>query len=194
MSPTRRELLHGGGGLAALLTAAALTGCSSRPQASAEVGFARGDGSVTLIAPDKRVDAPTLSGRSLDDRPLSTSQYAGTMMVLNVWGSWCAPCRKEAPDLVRAAAQNRHRAQFLGLNTRDLDRAPAQAFQRAFQVDYPSFFDPDGQLLLAFHQLPAQAIPSTLVIDTQGRVAARVLGQTSAATLSGILDDVVAGK
>ena len=71
--------------------------------------------------------------------------------------------------------------------------APAQAFERAFGLTYPSIFDPDGELLLGFGQLPPKAIPSTVVIDSEGRVAARVLGEVDATTLTGIVADVEAG-
>ena len=115
-------------------------------------------------------------------------------MVVNVWGSWCAPCRAEAPELVEAQRELGDDVAFLGVNTRDLDVAPAQAFERAFGLTYPSIFDPDGRLLLGFAQLPPKAIPSTVVIDAEGRVAARVLGTVDATTLGGIVSDVAAGS
>src|SRR5690606_34952274 len=96
---------------------------------------------------------------------------------------------KEAPALVEVASQYPE-VQFIGINTRDLDPAPARAFVRAFEVPYPNIYDPDGALLLEFGQLPPKAIPSTLVIDESGRVAARILGEVTAATLAGVIDDV----
>ena len=78
------------------------------------------------------------------------------------------------------------------INTRDNDPATAQAFVRAFGVEYPNLYDPDGALLLGFGQVPPKAIPSTLVIDASGRVAARMLGEVTTATLVGVVEDVVA--
>lgn len=153
------------------------------------VGFKEGNGSVLILASGEREAAPELSGVTLDGDQLSTADYAGQVVVLNVWGSWCAPCRAEAPALV-AAAERMPDVQFIGVNTRDLDPAPAQAFVRAFGVEYPNLYDPDGALLLGFGQVPPKAIPSTLVIDEEGRVAARVLGELSTATLVGVVEDV----
>lgn len=191
---TRRRAFSLGLGLAAAAATAVTTGCQSNPSASSEVGFVVGDGSFTMIPVDQRKTIPELVGTDLTGQPLSTTTWAGQLIVLNVWGSWCGPCRKEAPDLVKAAAATRGRAQFIGINTRDNSAATAEAFERSFGVEYPSFYDPTGELLLKLQDLPPSAIPSTLVLDTQGRAAARVLGATTAATLQGIIDDVAAGK
>ncbi|MGD8214767.1 TlpA family protein disulfide reductase [Aestuariimicrobium sp. Y1814] len=188
---TRRHIFRAGLGLAATV---ALAGCQDNPTASSEVGFVVGDGSFTMIPVNQRKVLPVLEGTDLHGEALSTADHSGKVLVLNVWGSWCGPCRKEAPDLVAAAAATTDVAQFIGINTRDNSAATAQAFDRSFGVTYPSFFDPNGDLLLKLSDLPPSAIPSTLVVDLQGRAAARVLGATTSTTLQGIIDDVAAGK
>lgn len=157
------------------------------------IGFEVGNGSILVLPPDERKPAPELAGNTLDDEPLSTADFSGTVVVLNVWGSWCAPCRAEAPALV-AADEELTDVQFIGINTRDLDPAPARAFVRAFNVNYPNIYDPDGALLLGFGQVPPKAIPSTLIIDESGRVAARILGEVTTATLVGVVEDVRAAQ
>ncbi len=120
-------------------------------------------------------------------------QYAGKVVVLNVWGSWCAPCRKEAPTLAAAARDlAKDNVVFIGVNTKDASVDNALAFQRSYRVPYPSFYDPSGRTLLAFHRtLPPSAIPSTVVIDKQGRVAASILGEVpTARTLVDLVQDV----
>jgi thiol-disulfide isomerase/thioredoxin len=173
-----------------------LVGCSgggSAAQATAETRYVSGGGTVTTVPPEQRRPAPPLRGRTLTGDVLDLTSYRGRVVVLNVWGSWCPPCRKEAPDLVRAAeALAAKNVAFVGLNTRDLDPEPARAFVRTFEVPYPSVYDPNGEQLLGFREtLPANAIPSTLVIDAQGRVAARVLGSVDDRTLGHLVDDVV---
>lgn len=185
---TRRGFLS----LAAVVPA--LAACSSGTGVSSEDGFAVGDGSYTRIAPDKRAAAPELAGTTLDGKKISTADYVGKVVVINVWGSWCAPCRHEAPQLVKAAAETKGVAQFIGLNTRDTNQAAAASFARVSKMTYPHIWDPDGKLLLAFRSLPAKAIPSTLVLDKQGRIAARILGETRATTLVGTVQDIAAGK
>lgn len=182
--------------LAALLPL--LAGCSdggivTRQQGSDQGGFIPGDGAWTRIEPDRRHAAPDLSAPTLDGGTVSLDDYRGKVVVINVWGSWCAPCRKEAPDLVQAAEETTDKAQFIGLNTRDLDKAPAEAFVRAFKVPYPNLYDPRGDLLLRFTDLPPNGIPSTLIIDREGRVAARVIGTITSTTLVDIIDDTYAG-
>lgn len=199
MSLTRRTSLRLGlgAGLTVVgsgLLGSGLAGCSRNPSATEDVGFVAGDGSYTVVPIDDRVAAPLLTGIDLDGKPLTTDGREGRVVVLNVWGSWCSPCRHEAPELVEAALRTNDRADFLGINTRDPDVGPALAFVRAFDVPYRNFFDPQGELLLHLRALPAKAIPSTVFLDPQGRIAARILGEATAATFIGAVDDLAAGK
>lgn len=179
--------------VAVLLLLALLVGCSATPTGSG--GFVAGDGTLTVLPLAQRPAAPVIEGTTVDGEPWSSTQAAGTVLVYNVWGSWCAPCRAEAPALVAASAQLAGTATFVGINTRDLNKAQAQAFVRTFEVPYVNLFDPDGALLLKFSgQLPATAIPSTLVVDASGKIAARIVGEVSQATLIGVVSDVAAGK
>ena len=191
-------------GLALAITAVfVLPACSDDPNPSRpgigstpEAGFVGGDGTISLIAADDRVAAPALAGTTVDGKPYDLADDKGKVIVVNVWGSWCPPCRKEAPQLVQAherltAGGKTAEVAFVGIDTRDPSRAAAQAYQRRFDVPYPSVYDPSGTLLLGFaDSLPPSAIPSTLVIDARGRVAARVLGGITAATLEDLVQQV----
>jgi thiol-disulfide isomerase/thioredoxin len=176
-------------------------GCNAKdPNAPVSGGSGQGYPEVgrrlTQIPPDQRRPAPEVSGPALgSDRTVSSTAYPGKVVVLNVWGSWCGPCRKEAPDLQAASEQTKSLAQFIGINTKDRSEAPAEAFVRANGLTYPSIYDPDGKTLLAFAgDLPPSAIPSTMIIDKQGRLAVRVLGDISRVTLVAMINDVASGK
>lgn len=154
-----------------------------------------GDGSLTVLPADERPQAPVIEGVTLDDERWTSADVSGKVIVYNVWGSWCAPCRAEAPELVAAAKATEGTAVFVGVNTRDTGTAAPNAFVRAFAVPYPNLYDPDGALLLKFSsQLPAKAIPSTLLVDPSGKVAARIIGATTQATLVGLINDLAAGR
>ncbi|MGH3356564.1 MAG: TlpA family protein disulfide reductase [Nocardioidaceae bacterium] len=173
-----------------LLAVTVASGCS-QTMGGAE-GYVVGSGTVTTIPEPEREPAPALSGRTLDGESLALRDYAGQAVVLNVWGSWCAPCREEAPDLAAAADRlRRQQVRFLGISVREPGVASAQAFVRNFDVPYPSIYDADGSELLGFRDtLPPDAIPSTLVIDDKGRVAARILGTVDQGTLVQLVHDV----
>jgi thiol-disulfide isomerase/thioredoxin len=172
------------------LSVVGLSACSTAPETGS--GFVSGDGSVTILDPAQRQLAPEAVGLDLDGDPLKLSDFAGQVVVLNVWASWCAPCRAEAPALEEVALQFAGKGvQFIGLNTRD-SQAAAQAFTRNFDVTYPSLVDTDGRIQLLFNDsLPPQAIPSTIVIDQQGRVAARALGTVTSATLRAMIEPLL---
>jgi thiol-disulfide isomerase/thioredoxin len=140
-----------------------------------------------------RKDAVTFAGSTLQGDRFDVTDHRGEVVVVNVWGSWCAPCIAEAPVLERVWEQTRSlQVQFVGVNSRDQEAA-ARAHERRFEISYPSIDDDGGRVLLAFRgTLPPVATPSTLVLDRQGRVAARVLGPVSASTLRGVVDDVLA--
>jgi thiol-disulfide isomerase/thioredoxin len=181
---------------AVLLTSTGLTACSDGVGSSGDAGFVSGKGVITRLAVDDRKEPGEVAGETLDGEPISLEDFEGKTVVVNVWGSWCAPCRAEAPDLVAASEElAADDVEFLGINSRDLDRAAAQAFQRRFEVPYPSIYDQQGRTLLAFRgTLSPNAIPSTVVIDAEGRVAASVIGEVSKSTLVGLVEDVVAGE
>lgn len=180
--------------IASVLIASVLlgvTGCSSGPADAGSAGFVAGDGSIVVLAPEQRAAAPAITGTTMDARAFDLADYRGMVVVLNVWASWCAPCRAEAPVLEQVwqdvAGQG---VQFIGLDTRDSPVA-AQAFIDRFGITYPNVMDDAGLLQLQFRDtLPPQAIPSTVVIDAQGRVAARILGKASESSLRGVIDQV----
>lgn len=179
---------------ALLLGATALTACSSSGTADGSgKGFVSGDGTITVLPVTQRPDPVALSGKTLEGSDLDLTSLRGKVVVLNVWGSWCPPCRKEAPELERAYRSLRPRGvQFLGIDTRD-NAAAASAFVVRFGITYPSLVD-DGTLLLAFRgAVPAAAVPTTLVLDRAGRIAARVVGGTDATTVEGLVGDVLSG-
>ena len=140
-----------------------------------------------------REDAISLDGDDLDGDPLAVQDFRGKPVVLVVWGSWCAPCRDEAPDVVGAANELGDDVQFVGINIRDASTAQAQAFTRKFDVDFPSFYSPSGEALLAFPGvLGLRTIPAFAVLDSEGRVAASIIGKLpSRQTLVDVTKDVV---
>jgi thiol-disulfide isomerase/thioredoxin len=167
-----------------------LAGCGEPAGAT---GVADGPATIVQVPVAERVDAPELRAETLDGEPFDSADLEGQVVVYNVWGSWCAPCIAEAPALERTwQAVRSQDVQFVGINTRD-NPAAAQAHERRFGVSYPSIPDNDGEVLLAFRgTLPAQAIPNTLVVDREGRIAARVIGEVSESTLRGLLEDTLA--
>jgi len=180
-----------------LLAGCSDTGADEPTRGADQQGYVGSGGALTRIEPDKRVPGPTVSGVRLgaDQQKVSTADYPGKVVVLNVWGSWCTPCRQEAAGLQEASVATRADAQFIGINTRDFSPAAPEAFVRTSGVTYPSIFDPSGQSLLQLAgQVPPAAIPSTLVLDRQGRVAVRVLGQISKNTLTDLVGEVAAGR
>ncbi|MGI3782412.1 MAG: TlpA family protein disulfide reductase [Janthinobacterium lividum] len=183
---------------ASLLLAACSASSTDQPSGGAnQQGYVGSSGALTRIDPDKRTPGPIVSGTQLGDdkKTVSTADYPGKVLVLNVWGSWCPPCRQEAAGLQAASVANKADAQFVGINTRDASPAAPEAFLRTQGVTYPSIFDPSGRSLLQLSgQVPPSAIPSTLVLDRQGRVAIRVLGQVSEATLTDMVGEVAAGR
>lgn len=180
--------------LCAALIVIGVSGCGSSDSGQGtDSGFVAGDGSLVVLPVSERELAPDLVGTTLDGDQFRLADHLGEVVVMNVWASWCAPCRAEAPGLVAAAKDLGPKGvQFVGLDTRDSDTS-ARGFVSTFQIPYPNLIDRDGRLQLLFSDtLPPQAIPSTLVIDKEGRVAARALGRVSEASLRGIVEPLLA--
>ena len=168
-----------------LALAIALTGCSGGGSSSSEESFVSGDGVTTFIKISDRKIAPVISGITL-----SGSSYTYTkneVAVVNVWASWCAPCRAEAPTLA-SLAKKYPDVKFIGILTRD-NPVNAEAFARRFNLPYPTIID--DSILIGFKgSLPANAIPSTVILDRNGRVAARISGAITVASLSQLIERV----
>jgi len=194
----RRSSVRLGAALAAIvmLAACARTGAHEQTRSAGEVGYPTVSRNLTRVPPDQRKELPVVSGRALgSNKTISTQDYRGKVVVINVWGSWCPPCRKEAPDLQAANVETKNVAQFVGITSKDYDPAPAEAFVRSFKITYPSIYDPTGKVLLAFAgELPPSAIPSTMIIDGKGRLAVRVLSEVPKTTLVDMINDVAGGR
>lgn len=179
----------------ALLTGL-LTGCAGTQAAQNGTGDSRyvaGDGTSQVIKAADRKPAPQVQGATLEGEPLSLASLRGKVVVINFWASWCAPCRGEAPALEQVYTEKKAQGvEFVGIDIKD-DPEPAKAFVRKFKVGYPSIVDQNGQVTLAFRDVPPNAVPSTLILDKEGRIAARVIGATTYSKLSKLLGQVTAG-
>ncbi|GAA3109569.1 TlpA family protein disulfide reductase [Streptosporangium carneum] len=166
--------------LFAAVSLIAVAGCAgnqgSQPQ-SGDTRFVAGDGRITMFEAADRKAAPAVGGETLDGGSVTLAAHKGKVVVLNFWASWCAPCRAEAPVLKDIAAKTKaDGVEFLGVDFKDR-KADALAFERNHAAGYPSIFDQPGKVALSFQgTVPPAAIPSTLIIDRQGRIAARALG------------------
>ncbi|MDD7928078.1 MULTISPECIES: TlpA family protein disulfide reductase [Microbacterium] len=186
---------------ALLLTAIALTGCTSNDTLAEqyrdgnEKGYIAGDFQVVEIPTADRGEPVVFEGVTETGETVSSDDYRGGVLVVNFWYAACGPCIVEAPLLEEVWQEYQDQGvAFLGVNTYD-QPATALSFARDNNVTYPSVIDVnDGRVKLAFAQVtPIQATPTTLVLDRDGRVAARVIGQlASASILSTLVDDALA--
>ncbi|MFD2090109.1 TlpA family protein disulfide reductase [Blastococcus deserti] len=180
-----------------LLAALLLTGCSTGPDAVAvnnggEFRFVAATPSGEVIPAGERATAPEFSGTLLGGGEFSSGELAGDVAVLNFWGSWCGPCRVETPQFQEVYADVRDDGvQFLGLNVKETSEQFALAFVERFGIEFPSLYDPRGEVALAFRDYPATAIPSTIVLDRDNRVAAVYTGEVSQDDLRRVLDLVL---
>lgn len=191
----RRALALGAG---ALLAVGALAGCSPSvdggwTDGGEEAGYVSGDRSVTSWAADERTGPVEIVGTDFAGEAVDVTAWRGDVVVLNTWYAACPPCRAEAPDLVEIAEEYADQGvRFLGINATD-DPGAAQPFERTFEVPYPSVHDVDGAAVAALQGVvPVQAVPTTVVLDREGDVAARILGRADPSTLRALLDEALA--
>jgi peroxiredoxin len=175
-----------------------LVGCSTGSDAvevnnGGEFRFVAGTPAGEVIPEAERAAAPGFSGTLLGGGDFDSAELAGEIAVLNFWGSWCPPCRVETPQFQEVYADVRDRGvQFLGLNVKETSEQFAQAFVDSEGIEFPSLYDPRGEVALAFRDYPANAIPSTIVLDREGRVAAVYTGEVAQDDLRAVLDRVLA--
>lgn len=192
---TSSRVLFAGALVAAL---ALVSGCSGLGQPVQDTGnqqgYVSGNGDLTILPAAQRGEPVVLSGASSRGGTVNVADWRGQVVVINVWYAACAPCRVEAPELAKVASETPE-VKFLGLNTRD-GQAVAQTFEGEFAIPYPSVLDAgSGQGLLSLRgTIPPQAVPSTVVLDPQGRPAARVVGRVQESVLRGVIDDVRSGR
>jgi len=170
----------------ALILSLSACGNSGTEFETNEQSFISGNGIVTTINEDARKIAPLITGPTLDGGTFTATK--GRVQVMNVWASWCSPCRAEAPAL-QELSQAHPDVQFVGVLTRD-NIVAAMAFVERFKLTYPTITD-DALLADFTGQLSVNAIPTTLLIDKQGRVAARISGEITYSTLDDLLKDLV---
>lgn len=169
----------------ALLAAA----CSGSASDDSRGGFVAGDGSAASIPVAQREPAPAVEAPTLDGRPLTLADLRGPVVV-NFWASWCGPCAKEAPALQNVANAYEGRVSFVGVNVKD-ETASARNFEDSYKVTYPSWDDQAAAIAASFGGIGPAALPSTIVLDAQHRVAVRLFGAVDEPKLSGHLDRIL---
>lgn len=191
-APGRRAVLASAAGAgAALLLAACGTDTSDR-YTSGDAGYVSGSGVATEIAPEDRAEPLEIVGTTYDGEEFASADVRGEILVVNVWYASCPPCRKEAPDL--QAIHEDYAEQgvtLIGVNVRDAE-GPARAFEETYKITYSSMPDPDAEIMYSLRgQVAPNAVPSTLVLDREGRVAARVSGAADPSVLRAMIDRVL---
>lgn len=176
---------------AAVLVCLALTACDN-DLVSTGKGYVSGNGAVRVIPAADREEPDAISGTTLDGEQVTLADFAGKLVVMPVWASWCGPCRAEAP-IFQEASQDlaKQGVVFLGLNVRETNEGERDAFVRNTGMTYPSISDPSGAQILRFKAgLSPKAMPSVAFVDADGKVAAVVLGPITRTTLYDVIEDV----
>ncbi|SCG59984.1 TlpA family protein disulfide reductase [Micromonospora humi] len=175
--------------LAAVTAGTALAGCTS----GSEESRCAADGLTVTCAPDQRSTTPKVSGELLTGGSYDIARDRGQVVVVNFWGSWCAPCRAEADDLEGTyQATKGDGVTFLGINVQD-SKDKATAFEESYGVTYPSLFDPSSRQALNF-DIPPNSTPATVVLDRDGRVAVVIRRAVTQDELRPIVAKIAAEK
>lgn len=187
----------------AVAVAALLVGCSTGDDAVAQGGtfeFVSPGGRTEIFydPPSQRGKPGRIAGPDLMDpaRTVSVDEFTGRVVVINVWGQWCGPCRAEAAALQQVYTATRaDGVAMLGVDVRDNNRQAAQDFVKDHQLTYPSIYDPAMRTMIAFGgKYPTSVIPSTLVLDRSHRVAAVFLRELLADDLQPVVQRIAAEK
>ncbi|MGS2588543.1 TlpA family protein disulfide reductase [Streptomyces hebeiensis] len=185
---------------AVAVSALTLSACSGGGTSGGggDTNFVTNTGGISTVAKGERKPVNTLAGETLEGEKLDVADLKGKIVVLNVWGSWCGPCRAEAPHFAKVSEETEAKGvAFVGINTRDPNKGPALAFEEDYGVRYPSLYDPTGKLIVTGFpkgNLNPQAIPSTIVLDREGKVAARSLMALDETKLRKMIDPLIAEK
>ncbi|MEY3733688.1 MAG: Thiol-disulfide oxidoreductase ResA [Actinomycetota bacterium] len=172
------------------VSAVLLTGCGSAATSPVTIETSSNSMAevvgVTIIPADEREQSIVISGETADGSELSTSTYAGDIVVVNAWASWCPPCIEELPLLATAADSYEGKGvTFLGLNSMDDPIAAASLLGSSV---YPSIDDRDGAILATIPGVPPRSLPSTVILDRQGRIAVRIIGPVRPGQLEGAFE------
>lgn len=178
-----------------MVSGLALTSCASESDDLAQrasndgTNYVAGDGSVEEYAEGNRGEPVSFESTLFDGSEVNPERWEDDVVVINFWYAACAPCRVEAPDLQKINEEFQDEGvQFYGVNTRDT-QATAEAFERNFGITYPSMEDRGGQVMMAMtNYVPPSAVPTTLVLDREGRVSARILGIVEPGTLRALIN------
>lgn len=181
----------------ALALVLGLSGCSTSASATndQQTNYValNGVGVLSVYADGHRKLAPSVSGTDLTGHPLTLSQFAGKVIVLNFWASWCPPCRSEAAALEQVYTDTRASGvQFVGVDIRENGGSDGVHFEATHHVDYPSFSDQASRIALDFRSTGVETPPTTIVIDRQGRIAARGLGEMTYTQLLSVVKSLAA--
>lgn len=170
-----------------VVVAAGVAGCGRDQPASALVG-------TEEIGADDRGEALALSGTLIDGESFDLKELRGRVVVLNSWASWCPPCEAEMPAFVGLAeSADPADVAVVGLNVSD-DEGAARAFMAEKGIDFPVVVDPDGSLLASIPGVPPKSLPSTVILDREGRIAVRIIGATDPIALAQELGTVLSGS
>ncbi|MFB7936477.1 TlpA family protein disulfide reductase [Streptomyces sp. NPDC127049] len=193
-----RRALAAVGVLSAALALSACGGEDNGTTGGNDTNFVPSKGGISTVPKGDRADINQIAGETLEGEKLDVADLKGKVVVLNVWGSWCGPCRAEAPHFTKVANELKGEdVAFVGLNTRDANKQQALTFEADYKVPYPSIYDRDGKLILfGFPKgtLSPQGIPSTVILDKEGKIAARAVMAIDDTKLRSMIDPLLKEK
>ncbi|MFD9461017.1 TlpA family protein disulfide reductase [Streptomyces sp. NPDC060027] len=163
-----------------------------------QTNYVSGADDISTVAKSDRSPVGSIEGETLKGKHLDVRDLRGKVVVINIWGSWCPPCRAEAPYFNKVAKEMKSKGvEFVGINTRDSGKRLPRAFEKEYGVSYESLYDPTGKLILSGFPkgtVSIQGVPATVILDKEGKIAARTFGGVDGTKLHKMIDPVVAEK